>query len=52
MQDNYLIWNDSAPQRMYLLLKIYKDRKVWPGEGKIPAGGPIIADYGSGRIYR
>ena len=32
---------------MYLLPKIHKDRKVWPGEGKVPPGRPIIADCGS-----
>ena len=29
---------------MYLLPKIHKDRKVWPGEGKVLPGRPIIAD--------
>ena len=38
---------DPAPRRMYLLPKIHKDSKVWPGEGKIPPGRPIIADCGS-----
>ena len=38
---------DPAPRRMYLLPKIHKDRKVWPGEGKVPPGRPIIADCGS-----
>ena len=37
---------DPAPRRMYLLPKIHKDRKVWPGEGKVPPGRPIIADCG------
>ena len=32
---------------MYLLPKIHKDRKVWPGEGKLPPGRPIIADCSS-----
>ena len=32
---------------MYLLPKILKDRKVLPGEGKVPPGRPIIADCGS-----
>ena len=32
---------------MYLLPKIHKDRKVWPGQGKVPPGRPIIADCGS-----
>ena len=32
---------------MYLLPKIHKNRKVWPGQGKVPPGGPIIADCGS-----
>ena len=32
---------------MYLLPKIHKDRKVWPGEGKVLPGRPIIADCGS-----
>ena len=32
---------------MYLLPKIHKDRKVWPGEEKVPPGRPIIADCGS-----
>ena len=32
---------------MYLLPKIHKDRKVWPGEGKVPPGRPIIADCSS-----
>ena len=36
-----------APRRIYLLLKIHKDRKEWPGQGKVPPGGPIIADCGS-----
>ena len=38
---------DPAPRRMYLLPKIHKDRKVWPGQGKVPPGRPIIADCGS-----
>ena len=38
---------DPAPRRMYLLPKIHKDRKVWPGEVKVPPGTPIIADCGS-----
>ena len=38
---------DPAPRRMYLLPKIHKDRKVWPGEGEVPPGRPIIADCGS-----
>ena len=38
---------DPAPRRMYLLPKIHKDIKVWPGEGKVPPGRPIIADCGS-----
>ena len=32
---------------MYLLPKIHKDRKVWPGQGKVPPDRPIIADCGS-----
>ena len=32
---------------MYLFQKTHKDKKVWPGEGKIPPGRPIIADCGS-----
>ena len=35
---------DPAPRKMYLLQKIHKDRKVWPGQGKIPPGRLIIAD--------
>ena len=38
---------DPAPRRMYLLAKIHKDRKVWPGQGQVPPGRPIIADCGS-----
>ena len=38
---------DPAPRGMYLLPKIHKDRKVGPGEGKVPPGRPIIADCGS-----
>ena len=38
---------DPAPRRMYLLPKIHKDGEVWPGEGKVPPGRPIIADRGS-----
>ena len=38
---------DPAQRRMYLLPKIHKDRKVWPREGKVPPGRPIIADCGS-----
>ena len=37
---------DPAPRRMYLLLKIHKDRKVWPEQGKVLPGRPIIADCG------
>ena len=32
---------------MFLLPKIHKDRKVWPGQGKVPPGRPIIANCGS-----
>ena len=37
----------ASKQTFFLLQKIHKDRKVWPGEGKVPPGRPIIADCGS-----
>ena len=38
---------NPAPRRMYSLPKLHKDKKLWPGEGKIPPGRPIITDCGS-----